>query len=262
MKKETKGNTEADWSMRIKRTFEALLVLANLFCLYMAITYRILWVMAIIILNMLYYINNLKITRYKDENYKIKVLEQKLLEEESHTIFNTLNIISYFTRNDDTLARKLIVELSTYLRDVSKNDKDIVKIEEEIKTLNSYIYIQKIRFEQDFDLAININDVEYVPKLLLLRLVKLSCKINTINQRGAISSLNIYSSNNTNNYVVSCKKFKEADIVYENFNDEFIKLFKEELMIKYDGNLTIDISSEEAKISIYIDKSNLGEAYV
>ncbi|GFZ31370.1 hypothetical protein CSC2_18960 [Clostridium zeae] len=262
MKKKTRRNVTIDCSVYLKKIFEAFLILANLFCLYMAITYRITWMLAVIILNMLYYLNNLKTTRDQNENYKIKVLEQKLLEEESHTVFNTLNIISYFSRNDDSLARKLIVELSTYLRDVLKNDKEIVKIGEEIKTLNSYIYIQKIRFEQDLDLATNINDVECVPKLLLLRLIKLSCKINIINQKGATSSLNIYSTNNTYNYVVSCKNFKEEDINYENFNDEFVRLFKEELMIKYNGDLAIDINSEEAKISIYINKYNLGETDV
>ncbi|WP_261850289.1 histidine kinase [Clostridium folliculivorans] len=262
MKKKTRRNIIIDFSMHIKRTIEVFLILANLFCLYMAITYRIIWVLAIIILNMLYYIINLKTTRYKDENYKIKVLERKLLEDESHTVFNTLNIISYFSRNDDSLARKLIVELSTYLRDVLKNDKEIVEIGEEIKTLNSYIYIQKIRFEQDLELVTNINDVEWVPKLLLLRLIKLSCKINIINQKEATSRLDIYSTNNIDNYVVTCKNFNKEEINYENFNDEFVKFFKEELMIKYKANLTIDISSEEAKISIYINKSYLGEADV
>ncbi|GFP77511.1 histidine kinase [Clostridium fungisolvens] len=262
MKRETRRNITIDCSTCIKRIFEVFLILANLFCLYMAMTYRITWVLAVIILNVLYYINNLKTTRYKDENYKIKVLERKLLEEESHTVFNTLNIISYFSRNDDSLARKLIVELSTYLRDVLKSDKEIVKIDEEIKTLNSYIYIQNIRFEQDLHLITSISDVECVPKLLLLRLIKLSYKINTINQKGTTSSLDIYSINNIDNYVVTCRNFKEEEINYENFNDEFIKLFKEELMIKYKGNLAIDISSEEAKISVYINKSYLGEADV
>jgi LytS/YehU family sensor histidine kinase len=262
MKKKTKGNTEVELNIYIKRIFEAFLILANLICLYVAIHYRIVWLIAVIILNMLYYINNLKTTRYQSQNYKIKVLERKLLDDESHTVFNTLNIISYFSRKDDNLARKLIVELSTYLRDILTSDKEVVKIEEEIKTLNSYSYIQKMRFDQNFDLVMNINDVKYVPKLLLLRLIKLSFKINIINQIGTTSSLSIYSTNNINNYVLSCKNFKEEEINYENFKDGFFKLFKEELMIKYDGNLSIDISKEEAKISIYIKKSNLGEADV
>lgn len=260
MKKKTRSNSAVEYNMHIKRMFEAFFILANLLGLYMAITYRIIWALAVIVFNMLYYLYNLKTTRYKDKSYKLKVLDRKLLEEESHTVFNTLNIISYFSRNDDNLARKLIVELSTYLRDVLKSDREIVGIDEEIKTLNSYIYIQRIRFEQDLDLVTNVNDVECVPKLLLLRLIKLCCKINTINQKGTTSNLNIYSTNNINHYMVSCRNFKESEINHENLNDEFVQLFKEELMIKYDGNLTIDISSDEAKIGVYINKSYLGEA--
>ncbi|MCR9250245.1 MAG: histidine kinase [bacterium] len=73
-----------------------------------------------------------------------------------HFLFNSLNALSSLVYDDQDKAVEFIRKLSQVYRYVlDTKDKEVVTLEEEMDFLNSYIYLQKIRFDES--LVININ---------------------------------------------------------------------------------------------------------
>ncbi|GLX78014.1 hypothetical protein tinsulaeT_13540 [Thalassotalea insulae] len=94
-----------------------------------------------------------------------------------HFLFNTLNTISSLIRLDEkNTAVKALSELSTMLRKVLENQQtQLIPLEEELEFINSYLSIQKMRFEDKLSLEINVSDhclKNQIPFMLLQPLVE------------------------------------------------------------------------------------------
>lgn len=74
-----------------------------------------------------------------------------------HFLFNALNTIRALIGVDDESARKVLTEMSEYFRySLSSEDKFIVTVEEEIKAIQSYLEIQKVRFKDRIKCKVNL----------------------------------------------------------------------------------------------------------
>jgi hypothetical protein len=111
-----------------------------------------------------------------ETNLRISSLEQMALKAQMnpHFIFNCLNSIQqYVIEHDVQGANKFISKFSKLIRQTLENSgKEKISIEEEISFLNSYLSLEKIRFEDKFDYTIDvdssINTSEtYIPPMLL-----------------------------------------------------------------------------------------------
>lgn len=71
-----------------------------------------------------------------------------------HFLFNALNTISAYTRENPDRARQLLLSLSSYFRNTLSTHKEWVDIQEEIEHVLSYVEIEKARFEER--LVVNI----------------------------------------------------------------------------------------------------------
>jgi LytS/YehU family sensor histidine kinase len=93
-----------------------------------------------------------------------------------HFLFNTLNNIYSLTRDKSDLAPESILRLSKILRFMLyETGGDFISIEQEIKIIEDYIALEKLRYDES--LRINFNhDVEdmkqAIPPLLLTPLVE------------------------------------------------------------------------------------------
>lgn len=106
----------------------------------------------------------------------------------NHTIFNFINIISYLCRKDPEKARESLVHLSNYLRKCFKIEESFWSVEEEISFVESYLFMQAMRFRDKMN-------IEYV--------------LNSSSEK-----IEVYSIfNNVKNYVET--SYKEG---YKNFN--------------------------------------------
>jgi two-component system, LytTR family, sensor kinase len=122
-------------------------------------------------------------------NIKLKQAAQQLLVEKKeaelsylkaqtnpHFLFNTLNNIYSLARDKSDLAPESILRLSKILRFMLyETGNEFINIEQELKILNDYIALEKLRY--DDSLIINLNaDVEDLkqplPPLLLIPLVE------------------------------------------------------------------------------------------
>jgi len=75
-----------------------------------------------------------------------------------HFLFNALNTIRALIGVDDENARKTVTEMSEYFRySLSSEDKYTVTVEKEIKAVQNYLEIQKIRFQDKIKIEIKVS---------------------------------------------------------------------------------------------------------
>ncbi|MBK8566295.1 MAG: histidine kinase [Saprospiraceae bacterium] len=75
-----------------------------------------------------------------------------------HFIFNVLNSIVYLIRSKSSLAEPVTIKLSELMRYMlyESTDKQ-VPLEKEVEYLKNYVDLQKIRFEEDVDIRLELN---------------------------------------------------------------------------------------------------------
>ena len=101
-----------------------------------------------------------------------------------HFMFNSLNALSSLVYEDQKVAVDYIDQLSNVLRYVLEAGKqELVTVEEELKVLNSYIFLQKIRFGDNVTVNIDIsesNKSKLIPPLVLQILIENAIKHNVV----------------------------------------------------------------------------------
>ena len=105
-----------------------------------------------------------------------------------HFLFNTLNNIYSLSRDKNDLAPESILRLSKILRFMLyETSGDYISIEQELKIINDYIALERLRYDES--LRINFNhDIEEmkqpIPPLLLIPLVENAFKHGVSETRG------------------------------------------------------------------------------
>jgi hypothetical protein len=101
-----------------------------------------------------------------------------------HFMFNSLNTLNSLIYQDQDLAAKYVGELSKVYRTVLASAKnEVVTVEEELHILDSYIFLQSIRFEEKFRVNINLSDDAksmHIPPMVLQMLIENVIKHNEI----------------------------------------------------------------------------------
>lgn len=102
-----------------------------------------------------------------------------------HFLFNSLNALSNLVYEDQDMAVKFIRKLSEVYRYVlDTRDKEVVKLSDELTFLDSYIFLQKIRYEDNLNVNIDLprNSEVVIPPLSLQMLVENAIKHNIISE--------------------------------------------------------------------------------
>jgi two-component system LytT family sensor kinase len=97
-----------------------------------------------------------------------------------HFLFNSLNSISALAGTKPNEARKMIQQLSDFLRGtLKKDDQQTVSLNEELDHLKLYLEIEKVRFGHRLQVEINVDNENmeaYLPPLLLQPIVENAIK--------------------------------------------------------------------------------------
>lgn len=116
-------------------------------------------------------------------DYQRKLLEQAELKAlqyqiNPHFLFNALNTISAYCRENPERARSLLLAMSSYFRNTLSTHKDKVDIHEEIEHVLSYLEIEKARFEDRLGILIDLNPNLHfqVPNFIIQPLVENAIK--------------------------------------------------------------------------------------
>jgi len=99
-----------------------------------------------------------------------------------HFLFNSLNTISTLVSKNMEVADKFIKQLAEVYRYVLEfKDKEVVDIKTELKFIDSYLYLQKIRFGDNLEIKNRIKTGDfYVAPLTIQMLVENAIKHNII----------------------------------------------------------------------------------
>ncbi len=119
---------------------------------------------------------------------ELSKLRQQL---QPHFLFNSLNSISALIGTKPDEARKMIQELSDFLRGtIKKDDQQYVNLEEELKHLQLYLEIEKVRFGHRLKTEVEHDDQTnkmLLPSLLLQPLVENAIKFGLYDTIGEIT---------------------------------------------------------------------------
>ena len=103
-----------------------------------------------------------------------------------HFLFNSLNALTNLVYEDQDKAAKFIKQLSEVYRYVlDTRDKELVTLEEELRFVKSFVYLQEIRFGDNlkFELSMDANPGELqVAPLALQLLIENAIKHNIISR--------------------------------------------------------------------------------
>lgn len=100
-----------------------------------------------------------------------------------HFLFNSLSILSSLVHIDPKLSEKFIDQLSKAYRYIlEQKDNDSISLKTELDFIRSYAFLLKIRFEEKFDLKIELNETEandfHIAPLTLQLLIENAVKHN------------------------------------------------------------------------------------
>jgi two-component system sensor histidine kinase LytS len=128
-------------------------------------------------------LGNIETQKQLREQAELKALRAQI---KPHFLFNSLNAIMSITRTNPEEARRLLQELSIFLRTSFKNSDPFIPIEEEIRYIEAYLNIEKARFPDklfiEYDIDHNINMM--IPPLIFQPLVENAVKHGIRNKSG------------------------------------------------------------------------------
>ncbi|MBP2000077.1 two-component system sensor histidine kinase YesM [Paenibacillus shirakamiensis] len=92
----------------------------------------------------------------KKKNAEYKALQAQI---NPHFLYNTLNTIRWMAiiQKSDNI-REVVEVLGRLLKNTIKHDEPFIRVEEEISNLKDYVYIQKIRYNNHFDVKYDVDD--------------------------------------------------------------------------------------------------------
>lgn len=106
-----------------------------------------------------------------------------------HFLFNSLNALTNLVYEDPDKAAKFIKQLSEVYRYVlDTREKELVWVEEELKFLRAFLYLQQIRFGDKLKVDLNLNADSYrVAPLVLQMLLENAIKHNVVSEENPLS---------------------------------------------------------------------------
>lgn len=141
-----------------------------------------------------YYYLNVQETmeRKADTEKMVREAELSKLRQQlqPHFLFNSLNSISALAGSKPEQARKMIQQLSDFLRGtLKKDDQQLVPLSEELQHLNLYLEIEKVRFGHRLNTDIRCDESLQgllVPSLLLQPIVENAIKFGLYDTTDAV----------------------------------------------------------------------------
>ena len=121
-----------------------------------------------------------------------------------HFLYNTLNSIYQLCETNPMRARFLVSSFSEYLRNnlSSLDEPGLIPFETELAHINTYLEIEKVRFEDTLEIEYDIKCVDFsLPVLTVQPIVENAVKHGTSKKRGG-GTVRICTDEDNENYIV------------------------------------------------------------
>ncbi len=159
-----------------------------------------------------FYIKELQQTELREKETEQLMREAELSglrqQFQPHFIFNSLNSISALAGTNSNLARKMIEQLSDFLRGtVKKESNQMVPFKDEFKHLQLYLDIEKVRFGHRLVTEVNADETSLemkLPSLLLQPILENAIKFGLCDTLGDVS-ITVRAKADENNLLIEIK---------------------------------------------------------
>lgn len=191
----------------------------------------------------------------ENEHLKQENLENELValknQVNPHFLFNSLNSLNSLIR-DNKKATKFVNKLSFMYRYILQSgDRNLVSLEEELKFLESYIFLIQTRYRNRFEIEIDI-DMQFlekkVPPLSLQLLVENAVKHNEISETNPLL-VKVYSEDG---YICVENKIKLRATFVDNTGNGLSNLNKRYLLLK-DHQILISDANNIFKVKFLLE---------
>lgn len=138
------------------------------------------------------------------EDAKVKVMLSQI---KPHFLFNTLNIIRSLITRDSKTAVEAVDHFADYLREnmTSLEHTECIPFEEELRHVENYLYIEKLRFKGHLNVEYDIHSTSFsIPPLALQVLVENAVK-HGISPKEEPGTVTIRTSEDSECYMVLCE---------------------------------------------------------
>jgi two-component system, LytTR family, sensor kinase len=181
---------------------------------------------------------SLELERSKMDNLgaQYELLKQQV---NPHFLFNSLNTLKYMVESRDENTVEFVLKLSDFYRFTLESRKlNLIKLEEELKILESYMFLLKARFEEGIDLSVDIDpkvQQTYIPPFTLQLLVENCIKHNVVSLERPLQ-IKIYSEGDfiVVQNQIQLKRTREAStgMGLENINQRYTHLLDKKITIQ------------------------------
>jgi len=173
-------------------------------------------ILSMLITNAILFFVNWKKSAVAQEQLKREQLslQYKTLKNQvnPHFLFNSLNVITSLIRKEPDKAIEFTKKLSGVFRYVlEQKDNEIVLVEKELEFLESYIFLQRIRFGKNLNVTVEVGEKgRYIIPLSLQMLMENAIKHNIVSDEFPLR-VEIFSENNE--YLVIRNNVKKKTVV-------------------------------------------------
>jgi len=130
-----------------------------------------------------YYLERNRMSQLNHNILQKKLVDTKLLmlkaQLQPHFLFNTLNSISSLVKINTDKAQDTIVDLSEFLRELLDENNKLITLEKELRVLDHYLNILRIRFEEQLIITSSVDGNlvnKLVPPFIIQPLIENSVK--------------------------------------------------------------------------------------
>ena len=196
-------------------------------------------------------INQNQKNRLEIQNLKIENLQRQFEafknQVSPHFLFNSLNTMNALIREAPDIAQEYLSHLSMVLRyTLQANENKLVSVQEELKFVDSYFFLVKLRYGNNIELHQKISDAlmgHKMPPLALQILIENAVKHNEISKRNHLEIIISEISNETmqikNNINVKYNQEKGTGLGLANLTNQYRILSGKEISIYKDDNFFI-----------------------
>jgi len=142
---------------------------------------------------------NLQELRERDmELSKLKLLKSKAELQALHSrinphfLYNSLNSVAALTHINPSRTEQMALALSDFFRyAINHKDQDMIEVEKEVDIARTYLQIEKVRFGDDLDYSIELDELAektLIPRFLIQPLIENAVKhgVSVIQEKGII----------------------------------------------------------------------------
>lgn len=223
----------------------------------------ILATMYLIIITMIYYLlqynYHIRLKEKNEDNLKNMLrhseLEMLKFQLNPHFIFNSLNSISALTITNPMHAQEMVIKLSEFLRSsLSKEKKDLHSLSEEIKQMQTYLEIEKVRFGEriktDFKVPKELVDRQ-VPNMILQPIYENAVKYGIYGQLENVLLKTEVSSENGNVVIKVTNNFNSSKTLRKG-QGIGLKNVAERLKLIYGEDHLVQVKNENATFEVIL----------